>query len=272
MLKTRVITALVLLAILLPVLYSASFIAFAVLALVFFAAAMWECQRVFKKPVPLVMAGIWSVLLGYCFFHLDSFSQLLLFAFCTAFWLFRLLPTMARGLPDVQSFANGMLSALYGISIFACFIAIAVFFQKSPMYLFSVMAIVWIADICAYFSGKAFGKHKLAPKISPGKSWEGAIGGWICVLLLAAATGFVPALQNTFTAQLLARKGWLIFVAAMTVLTAASVVGDLFESSLKRRAGVKDSSNLLPGHGGVLDRIDALIPVLPLAALLDLWR
>ena len=273
MLKTRVLTALVLLAILLPVLYSANFYAFTALALAFFAAAMWECQRLFKKPAPMVMAALWAGLLAYCLFHLKDFSYLLLFALSTAFWALRLTPTLARGLPEAHNFSSGILSALYGISIFACFVAIAVFFQQqSPMYLFSVMAIVWIADIAAYFSGKAFGKRKLAPSISPGKSWEGAIGGWICVLILAGATSFVPALQNTFTAQLLARKGWLIFVVIMTLITAASVIGDLFESSLKRRVGMKDSSNLLPGHGGVLDRIDALIPVLPLAALVDLWR
>lgn len=272
MLKTRVLTALVLLAILLPVLYSANFYAFSALALAFFAAAMWECQRLFKKPAPIVMAVLWTGLLAYCLFHLKDFSYLLLFALSTAFWVLRLVPTLARGLPEAHNFSSGILSALYGISIFACFVAIAVFFQQSPMYLFSVMAIVWIADIAAYFSGKAFGKRKLAPTISPGKSWEGAIGGWICVLVLAAATSFVPALQDTFTAQLLGRKGWFIFAGAMTLITAASVVGDLFESSLKRRVGMKDSSNLLPGHGGILDRIDALIPVLPLAALVDLWR
>lgn len=272
MLKTRVLTALVLLAILLPVLYSANFYAFSALALAFFAAAMWECQRLFKKPTPIVMAVLWTGLLAYCLFHLKDFSYLLLFALSTAFWALRLVPTLARGLPEAHNFSSGILSALYGISIFACFVAIAVFFQQSPMYLFSVMAIVWIADIAAYFSGKAFGKRKLAPTISPGKSWEGAIGGWVCVLVLAAATSFVPALQDTFTAQLLARKGWLIFVVIMSLITAASVIGDLFESSLKRRVGMKDSSNLLPGHGGVLDRIDALIPVLPLAALVDLWR
>ncbi|MFZ6776193.1 phosphatidate cytidylyltransferase [Undibacterium sp. Ji83W] len=272
MLKTRVLTALVLLAILLPVLYSANFYAFSVMAVAFFAAAMWECQRLFKKPGPIIMAVLWVGLLVYCLFHLADFSHPLLFALSTAFWAFRLVPTLARGLPETHNFSSGMLSTLYGISIFACFVAIAVFFQRSPMYLFSVMAIVWIADIGAYFSGKAFGKRKLAPTISPGKSWEGAIGGWICVLILAATTSFIPALENTFTAQLVARKGWLIFVCAMTLITAASVVGDLFESSLKRRVGMKDSSNLLPGHGGVLDRIDALIPVLPLAALVDLWR
>lgn len=272
MLKTRVVTALVLLAILLPVLYSAFFPAFAFVVLLFFAAAMWENQRLFRKPAPMLMAAVWTALFAYLLFNLNSFSQPLLFALCTAFWLFRLIPVLARGLPDIDSFSNGMLSALYGIAIFGCFVAIAVFFQYSPLFLLSVMALVWIADIGAYFSGKAFGKHKLAPSISPGKSWEGAIGGWLAVLLLSAAATYIPALQDTFPAQILARKGWAIFVAVMSLLCAASVVGDLFESSLKRRAGMKDSSALLPGHGGVLDRIDALIPVLPLAALLNLWR
>jgi phosphatidate cytidylyltransferase len=138
------------------------------------------------------------------------------------------------------------------------------------------MAVVWVADIGAYFSGKAFGRHKLAPSISPGKSWEGAIGGWLLVLIVAFATaslaaGSAPSLADTFPAVLMQRWGWPGLVVVMTLLVAASVVGDLFESMLKRRAQYKDSGNLLPGHGGVLDRIDALIPVLPLAALLELW-
>jgi phosphatidate cytidylyltransferase len=135
------------------------------------------------------------------------------------------------------------------------------------------MVLVWIADIGAYFSGKAFGKRKLAPSISPGKSWEGAIGGAVAVLLIAALAILfgAPALADTFAARVQARFGWLALAAVLLVLVAASVVGDLFESQLKRRAGVKDSSSLLPGHGGVLDRIDALIPVLPLAALIDHW-
>ena len=134
------------------------------------------------------------------------------------------------------------------------------------------MALVWVADIGAYFAGKAFGKHKLAPSISPGKSWEGAIGGWVAVLLIAGGSTLIPQLQDTFAAQLLMRKGIVISAVLLSLISAASVVGDLFESMLKRRAGMKDSSHLLPGHGGVLDRIDALIPVLPLAVLLDLWR
>jgi len=271
MLKTRIITALVLLAILLPIMYLGNFLAFSAVVVAFFAAAIWECQRLFKKPGPILMSVIWTVFLGIYFFHLDSFSTPLLFALCVAFWVLRLTPLLAKGLPGF-GFANGLLSTLYGISIFGCFIAIAVLFQRSPLYLLSVMVIVWVADIGAYFAGKAFGKQKLAPTISPGKSWEGAIGGWLAVLVLAGLSTLVPQLQDTFAAQLFARKGWMIAVALLSAISAASVVGDLFESMLKRRAGMKDSSNLLPGHGGVLDRIDALIPVLPLAVLLDLWR
>jgi phosphatidate cytidylyltransferase len=145
-----------------------------------------------------------------------------------------------------------------------------VLFSFSPLYLLSVMAIVWVADIGAYFSGKAFGKHKLAPSISPGKSWEGAVGGGIAVLVLATLTVVYggDAFADTFAVRVQRGYGWPALLAILVLMVAASVVGDLFESQLKRRAGMKDSSNLLPGHGGVLDRIDALVPVLPLAALI----
>lgn len=124
--------------------------------------------------------------------------------------------------------------------------------------LLAVMALVWIADTAAYFAGRAFGKHKLAPAISPGKSWEGAVGGAVCVMLYMA---------------LVWRAGWLSFdvswygaILIGLVLTVVSVCGDLLESWLKRAAGIKDSSNLLPGHGGVFDRTDSLIAVLSVYA------
>jgi phosphatidate cytidylyltransferase len=135
-------------------------------------------------------------------------------------------------------------------------------------FVLSLLLVVWLADIGAYFAGKALGRHKLAPSISPGKTWEGAIGGWVAVIVigaLAAATGFYA--PTVFTA-LVAHLGWVRAFIALTVLVVFSVVGDLFESLLKRQAGVKDSSGLLPGHGGVLDRIDALLPVLPIALLM----
>jgi phosphatidate cytidylyltransferase len=271
MLRTRVITALVLLAVLLPILFSNSFTAFALVLIVFFAAASWECFRLFENRQPAVGATIWTIAFLFVIFKQGSFAMPLLFAICAAIWLLRLLPSLAVGLPPLGGFNNRLLNGIYSIAILGCFVAMLVLFQHSPIYLLSVMAIVWAADIGAYFSGKAFGKHKLAPSISPGKSWEGAIGGWLCVLLLGAASTMSPWLSDTFAARLLEKSGWAGFVAALTLLVAASVVGDLFESQLKRRAGMKDSSNLLPGHGGVLDRIDALIPVLPLAVLLGAW-
>lgn len=271
MLKTRVITAIVLLAVLLPVLYFNNFTAFAVVATVFFGAAVWECVRLFNPGtanahiIALVWTGVFavSVLTG----HINAAFWA---ALSLALWIARFAPTLKLGLPPLGSPSNTLLSLVYGFAIFGCFIAIVVLFSHSPLFLLSVMAIVWVADIGAYFSGKAFGKRKLAPSISPGKSWEGAIGGGIAVLVLAALSVAYggDAFADTFAARVQHAFGWPALLAILVLMAAASVVGDLFESQLKRRAGMKDSSKLLPGHGGVLDRIDALIPVLPLAALI----
>ncbi|WP_174875166.1 phosphatidate cytidylyltransferase [Vogesella oryzae] len=131
----------------------------------------------------------------------------------------------------------------------------------SGMHLLAVMGLVWIADIAAYFAGKAFGRRKLAPSISPGKSWEGVVGA---VLGVAAYVWLV--LQLGWLQLDLPLPGLLLLALG---LTAVSVVGDLLESWFKRSAGIKDSSNLLPGHGGVYDRIDSLIAVLAVSAALQ---
>ena len=142
-------------------------------------------------------------------------------------------------------------------------------------FLLSILVLVWVADIFAYFAGRAFGlkftKGKLAPSISPGKSWEGVWGGMAGVLVLAIAWTladgkFQAAVPSLYTQ--LSRQGWWLLGTAAVFLTAMSVVGDLVESLVKRSAGAKDSSKLLPGHGGVLDRVDALLPTLPLAMML----
>jgi phosphatidate cytidylyltransferase len=128
----------------------------------------------------------------------------------------------------------------------------------------AVMALVWVADIAAFFSGRAFGRHKLAPSISPGKTWEGVAGAMAGVLVYGFAVApTLPAVQNLDR---------LVLVGCLLLLTALSIVGDLFESLAKRQAGVKDSSQLLPGHGGILDRIDSQLSTLPLVALgIHLW-
>ncbi|MFP6848906.1 MAG: phosphatidate cytidylyltransferase [Pseudomonas sp.] len=125
----------------------------------------------------------------------------------------------------------------------------------------AVMVLVWGADIGAYFSGRRFGKRKLAPQVSPGKSWEGVFGGLLATLLICIGVGLYR--DWSFVSLVLALLG-----TALVVLI--SVVGDLTESMFKRQAGIKDSSNLLPGHGGVLDRIDSLTAAIPLFAAL-LW-
>ncbi len=275
MLKTRIITAVVLLAILLPVLYFNDFTAFAVVVTAFFGAAIWECFRLFNPASAraALIALFWSAAFVYAFFVGQRGDPTFWFAISVLVWALRFTPSLKLGLPPLDSSGNTMLSVLYAIAIVGCFAAIVTLFAYSPLYLLSVMALVWIADIFAYVFGKAFGRRKLAPSISPGKSWEGAIGGGATVLVLSAAAVLFggEVFASTFPVQVQARLGWAAMLAILALIVAASVVGDLFESQLKRRAGVKDSSQLLPGHGGVLDRIDALVPVLPLAALIGAW-
>jgi phosphatidate cytidylyltransferase len=142
-------------------------------------------------------------------------------------------------------------------------------------FILSVFCLVWVADIAAYFGGRRFGKRKLAPSISPGKSWEGVYSGMVGVFVLSLAWRAAEAHFNTDSlslyGQLLTHLGLIGGLAALAFLAGMSVVGDLMESLVKRAAGAKDSSRLLPGHGGVLDRVDALLPVFPLSlALLSL--
>jgi phosphatidate cytidylyltransferase len=144
-------------------------------------------------------------------------------------------------------------------------VAIVELQARSPWLLLAAMAIVWIADTAAYFSGRAFGRRKLAPQVSPGKTWEGVYGALLAVGLYAVA--LVPLAGRAgflLPRSMLAIGLWTGFVL---LVAGVSVFGDLFESLLKRHAGVKDSGALLPGHGGVLDRTDALFAAMPLLAL-----
>jgi phosphatidate cytidylyltransferase len=132
-----------------------------------------------------------------------------------------------------------------------------------PLDALLALAVAWIADTAAYFAGRRWGRHKLAPSISPGKTWEGAAGG------LIGAAAYAMILSILFAGMQGTRMA--AFLGAAALLVAVSVVGDLFESAVKRQAGVKDSGSILPGHGGMLDRIDSATAVLPVAALLVPW-
>jgi phosphatidate cytidylyltransferase len=278
MLKTRIMTAVVLLAVLLPVLFFNYFPAFALVVTLFVGAAVWEGARLFGLGEGRArVAGVaGAVLFVGLMYSAKPGSVHALYGVAALLWIIRYAPTLGLGLPQLGGAANWSLAITFGFAVFAAFFAIVGLYLHSPLYLLSVMVLVWIADIGAYFAGKAFGKRKLAPTISPGKSWEGAIGGAVAVLVLAAlsvllAGAAAPWLQDTFAYRLHARFGWGVTLLVLLVIVMFSVIGDLFESQLKRRAGIKDSSNLLPGHGGVLDRVDALIPVLPMAALIASW-
>jgi len=160
-------------------------------------------------------------------------------------------------------------TALAILLLGAAWIALLHFLWQGAVVLLSVLVIVWLADTAAYFTGRAFGKSKLAPHISPGKTWAGVVGAISVVLLVALCAWALAPSAPIFSNFLLDRASVPVAVALLVVLVAMSIVGDLYESLLKRQAGVKDSSRLLPGHGGVYDRIDALVPVLPIAAFFD---
>lgn len=270
MLIKRVITATLLFGSLLLLLFSGYPLAFEMVLTVFFALASWECFRMFGYAHPAFGALVWMPVFPMLIYMVDLSRLAWFFGLCTLLWCFRFAPALKYGLPSQNDAANHRLCGMYVATTLGFFLGVYALFKHSPLFLLSIISIVIIADVGAYTFGKAFGKHKLAPKISPSKTWEGAIGGWLSVLAAASISVAIPFFGDTFAAKFQLRLGWVGLFAILTFLVASSVVGDLFESRLKRRAGMKDSSNLLPGHGGVLDRIDALIPVLPLASLLDM--
>jgi len=180
-----------------------------------------------------------------------------------------------RGVPGWPRLALALRLPLGLLALVLAWLAAAQARVLGINFLLSVLLLVWMADVAAYFSGRAWGgrviRSRLAPTVSPGKSWEGVWGGMAGVLLLAfgwvwADARFDAEVPSLFTRLWVASP--LLMPLAVLFLAAMSVVGDLVESLIKRSAGVKDSSGLLPGHGGVLDRVDALLPTLPLALML----
>jgi phosphatidate cytidylyltransferase len=271
MLKTRVITAIVLLAVLLPVTLYAPLGGFGALIAFVVVFAAWEWARLLKLsgagPVLYAIVAA-AALVASTQLGIGLERPRALFQAAAIFWVlvgpFVLMrkPTLAQGSWRVFLLIAGV------VVLAACWHALVAARANGVAFVLSLLLVVWLADIGAYFAGKAFGRHKLAPSISPGKTWEGAVGGWLVVMVVAVIAALTRVFEPTLFSALLERLGSVRALAALTLLVVFSVVGDLFESMLKRQAGVKDSSGLLPGHGGVLDRIDALLPVLPLAMLL----
>lgn len=272
MLKTRILTA----AVLIPAVLAALFLlapktwGMVTLAIIVIAAYEWERLTGFAPARRLWFVGgvlvIGSLLLFAPFAGFDDgFPQGVVLAFCgiaAAFWIL-LAPrwVISRWATRI----NITMAVLGWVVLIGAWVALVELQARSPWLVLAAMAIVWIADTAAYFSGRAFGRRKLAPQVSPGKTWEGVYGAWVAVAIYALAlVPFATAAGLRFPVTAVAVVIWVVFAL---LLASISVVGDLFESLLKRHAGVKDSGALLPGHGGVLDRTDALLAAMPIAAL-----
>jgi phosphatidate cytidylyltransferase len=274
MLKQRIITALLLLAVLLPALIYPRMEPFGVLSLLLIAAAGWEWARLngCRAGSSLLLgAALGAALLVFWALGGLAHSWRLLWLALVPVWVLLAAAMLTRGVAGWGAWP-ALLRLWGGLTLIACaWLALLQARQMGLEFLLSVLTLVWMADIAAYFGGKALGRRKLAPAVSPGKTWEGAISGAIGVMLLAGGWVMVDAQGGGSHSSLYARlwsSGPVLAVAGLVFLTAMSVVGDLVESLVKRSAGAKDSSQLLPGHGGVLDRVDALLPVLPLSRML----
>ena len=275
MLKTRVVTALVLLVLFLAALFWLPSPAWAVFAGALVLPAAWEWGKLIK--LRSMACGLYVVLVAAACASLFGLAQgnaaigpraaqLAAYLGASLFWIIVVPLWLWRSwLPRSR-----WLATLTGLVVLVpTWLALVELRNLGPGLLLLLMSVAWISDTAAYFAGRRFGRRKLAESISPGKTWEGVAGAVLAVSLYAAlwSLAWHAYFPQVFQSMHFGALGMLLF---LWLLTAIGVYGDLFESALKRRAGVKDSGALLPGHGGVLDRIDALTAVLPVAALVYL--
>jgi len=280
MLKTRVITAVILLALFFPILFFSPTIILSIVASILISLASWEWGRFIwgvQSRYPIYYSLLIQALLAlliYCsqgndqelIYILNDFMMVILWI-SMIFWIIVMPFILSRKLQfSIKN--NTSLLAIAGVIIFTSdWYAFMLLRDKGLWVLLSVLMIVWTADIGAYFTGKKFGKHKLAPQLSPGKSIEGALGGTVAVCILGLIFYSINISNMNFFNVIGQHLNWINLIFLSIFLAGMSVIGDLFESQLKRLSNMKDSSGLLPGHGGALDRLDALLPVLPIAAL-----
>lgn len=271
MLKTRIVTAIILLALFLAALFGLPALGWAGLVVIMVMQGTAEWVRLAKLQGRAASVYWWLTLvlmLGMVWFdasHIPSLHvvpHLLIYTVSALLWLIVVPTWLISGWQARQP----LLLAFVGWAVLIpTGLAMMDLRAMNPWLLLGLMGLVWVADIAAYFAGRKFGKTKLAPSISPGKTWEGVIGALLGVtvyVLLITRFGDADIVRKILPALLLASWLWV----------GLAVIGDLFESAIKRQAGVKDSGALLPGHGGLLDRIDALTSTLPLAAMAILMQ
>lgn len=268
MLRTRVLTALIIAALLIPAIFFLDEAWWGILTALIAGVAGWEfarlarfCSSGQKRYGAFVLALTLGMATGL---QAETFRLLAVpvLAISGLFWV----AAVPFWLKSRRQLENHLVLALVGLVLLVpTWFALVIIRQFGPGWLIGAILLVAVADIAAYFFGRAFGKRKLAPSISPGKTWEGAWGAMATVT--AACLGLA-----VFAGQLNNPALLLALLFGMPILTLVSIAGDLLESMLKRQAGLKDSSNLLPGHGGVLDRIDSHTAALPMIALLLIFQ
>lgn len=254
MLKTRILTALILAAVLLLALFQLPALGWILFCGVLLGLAAWEWCSLAGLSAPVSVIYPLLTTAAFCVLAISSVPTEILAGVlfgASLFWLM-LAPLWLRNKWRLRS--AGYLNLLLGWALLLPAGIALLVLRGNGWLLLGVMLVAWIADTAAYFSGKMFGRHKLAPTISPGKTWEGAVGAVLFVML------YVWLVPKPFEFSGIAT------LMIGVLLTAVSIVGDLLESLFKRQAGMKDSSHLLPGHGGVLDRVDSLLSLLPVAA------
>lgn len=273
MLRARVVTALVMVAVLLAALFVLPAWGFCAIATVLLGGAAWEWWGLARHArgirwsyavgigvvfVALAgVAGLWMGRPGALVLYPVYVAAFVFWAIAVPIWLGR----------NPQALAPSLVLGAGVVVLIPAFLGFAQLRNIHPGSLLLTMGVVWVADIAAFFAGRRFGKHKLAPRVSPGKTWEGLGGAVLATACYAVAWAeFAPRLLPPLVRDLPGTVFWTL--AVVELITVFSVLGDLFESAMKRQAGVKDSGRLLPGHGGLLDRIDALTSTLPLAALI----
>lgn len=265
MLKTRIITAIVLLGLFIPALFWLPLQAWAVIMLGLSLVCLHEWAGFLQlSPVQkrsyvglgaVLGVGMLSLLVGLGF-HWFFYHALHVFAVATAFWLLAVPIALYFNRFSNARWLNAFIGLLLVMSLWMALVAAK---EVNPYVLLVIISTIWLADSAAYFAGKQFGRHKLAPAISPGKTWEGVAGALLGVALYAAALKSSGVVST-----------WWV-LPGLWLITIAGIYGDLFESFFKRRANLKDSGQFLPGHGGLLDRVDGVIPALPIGVYLLFW-
>lgn len=272
MLRTRVITAVVVLVLVVGMLFFAPPGMWAAFMLTVAVVACWEWSRLsgltpggrsaYVAASAVVGAFLWLTYVGALAVNFAA-AAMTGFIVAALLWIVVAPLWLARKMRPSAS----VCAAAGWVVVWPTWLAFVLLRDVSAWLLLAIAAIVWIADIAAYFSGRRFGRHKLAPAVSPSKTWEGVIGALVGVALYGIVLAWIANTHDTPLTPIFASSLGVPAIIVMLALAGVSVVGDLFESWMKRGVGLKDSSNLLPGHGGILDRIDALTSTLPLAAL-----